>query len=103
MVKETYQAVYKSDESKDLFVYVEDTELLNKWKHDSTIPLAQVVQAFEIYETENGSHTGKATAASKSTISNALGTDDLDKAIKKIITEGELVKAPTFNERVKDI
>jgi hypothetical protein len=33
MVKETYQAVYKSDDNKDLFVYVEDTELLNKWKH----------------------------------------------------------------------
>jgi hypothetical protein len=42
--------------------------LTNVISLDSTIPLAQVIQAFEIYETENGSHTGKATAASKSTI-----------------------------------
>ncbi|KXN72290.1 DUF1960-domain-containing protein [Conidiobolus coronatus NRRL 28638] len=95
MSKETYKAVFKSEHNKDIFVYVEDVELLKKWKSDSTIPLAQVVQSFDIFDTDTGSHTGKASKASKSTISNALGTDNPDDAIKKILHEGEIVKVST--------
>ncbi|KXN72289.1 hypothetical protein CONCODRAFT_69162 [Conidiobolus coronatus NRRL 28638] len=94
MSKVTYKSVFKSEHNSDLFVYVENADLLNKWKSDSTIPLAQVVQSFDIFDTDTGSHTGKASKASRQTISNILDTNDLDRAIKKILVEGELIKAP---------
>jgi hypothetical protein len=39
MSKETYKAVFKSEHNKDIFVYVEDVELLKKWKSGKYICL----------------------------------------------------------------
>jgi hypothetical protein len=43
--------VHFKGNSDDFFVYIDSPEDYQKWKTDKSIPLAQVVSAFKIFET----------------------------------------------------
>ncbi|RKO90976.1 hypothetical protein BDK51DRAFT_34568 [Blyttiomyces helicus] len=80
--------VLKGATGKEFFVYAEP---------DKTIPLIEVVQAFEVFEGESGGHTGTLDRPSKQQLSTAFNTDSLDAVVAKIVTEGRIV--PSVHRR----
>merc|ERR1711939_616833 len=68
----------------------ESADDVEKWKNDSSIPLAQVVSGFKIMITHKQGAQGQLDGASKSQIENEFGSSDEDEAIKQILTKGTL-------------
>ncbi|ETN46866.1 uncharacterized protein HMPREF1541_01055 [Cyphellophora europaea CBS 101466] len=75
---------------EDFIVFVESADDVEKWKNDSSIPLAQVVSGFKIMITHKQGAQGQLDGASKSQIENEFGSSDEDEAIKQILTKGTL-------------
>lgn len=50
-----------------------------------------MVQAFQIFESDNHSNQGIAMKPNKATLSNAFGTEDENKIIEKILSEGKVM------------
>ena len=59
---------------------------------DRTIPLTEVVDAFEVFHTGQGAQ-GLMGKTSKQQLENAFGTSKDDIVVEKILTEGELQSA----------
>ncbi|KAI9294473.1 FYSH domain-containing protein, partial [Neoconidiobolus thromboides FSU 785] len=91
MSNSAHKVVFKSEHDKDLFVFIADPQIYKKWKSDKSIPLVEVVDSFQIFDTDTGSHTGLASTASKQTISNVLERNNEDDAVRRILEEGELI------------
>ena len=89
MTKEGYitRAVYKGS-NETFIVIVESEKAVQDWKKDSSIPLTQVVNAFQVF-TGNGAQ-GILDRPSKQVLENEFGTKHEDDIVKKIITEGKL-------------
>ena len=47
----TQVKVHFKGKDDDFLVFVDDVETFNKWKTDSTVPMAQFVSAFKIFTT----------------------------------------------------
>jgi ribosome maturation protein Sdo1 len=75
---------------EDFIVIVEDTESFNKWKSDSSIPLIDVVNGFNIFTTHGHGAQGVLDTASKATLDSAFGTSNVDDVIKTILQDGQL-------------
>ncbi|KAI8898451.1 hypothetical protein BC833DRAFT_516283, partial [Globomyces pollinis-pini] len=58
---------------------------------DKTIPIVEVVQAFQIFEVDNKSSQGIAMRPSKADLANAFGTEDEHLIVEKILMEGKIV------------
>ncbi|KAJ3323926.1 hypothetical protein HDV06_000902 [Boothiomyces sp. JEL0866] len=78
------------DNTHQFFVYVEPNQV-DVWRKDKSIPLVDVVQAFQIFESDNHSNQGIAMKPNKSTLSNAFGTEDETKIIEKILSDGKVM------------
>ncbi|CAG8565675.1 3626_t:CDS:2 [Ambispora gerdemannii] len=61
-----------------------------KWRKDKTIPLADVIQTFDVYEITNGGNEGIAGRPSKQRLENAFGTSNLDEVIEQILEHGTI-------------
>ncbi|KAJ3079878.1 hypothetical protein HK102_003451 [Quaeritorhiza haematococci] len=73
-----------------------------QWLHDKTVPVTEVVQAYDIYETESGGNTGVAGAPSKARLMNIFGTANVDDIIPLILTNGKLMASRTHSGTNKD-
>ncbi|MCJ1353047.1 MAG: hypothetical protein MMC33_003031 [Icmadophila ericetorum] len=80
---------YKGKE-EDFVVFVENGESVKKWKSDSSIALAQVVDSFTVFCTHKHGAQGVMDTASKATLENEFGTSVDDEVIKKILEQGVL-------------
>jgi hypothetical protein len=60
--------------------------------HDETDPSPSLTSStvFEIFEHESGGSEGVARRPSKATLENTLGTGNVNDAIEKILTDGEI-------------
>ncbi|EGF79815.1 hypothetical protein BATDEDRAFT_89467 [Batrachochytrium dendrobatidis JAM81] len=74
---------------ESFFVYVEP-DMVDKWRKDKSIPLVEVVQAFTIFEVDNGGNHGIAIKPSKSSL-HAFGTEDETVIVTRILNDGRLV------------
>ncbi|CAG8624384.1 6853_t:CDS:2 [Ambispora leptoticha] len=61
-----------------------------KWRKDKTIPLADVIQTFDVYEITNGGNEGIAGRPSKQRLENTFGTSNLDEVIEQILEQGTI-------------
>jgi ribosome maturation protein Sdo1 len=83
-----HKLFYKGNEN-DFIVYVEDIELLTKFrKGDTTIPLIDLVSIYKIFVSRLGGSEGVFDEASKAELSNEFGKKDKDEIIKVILKEG---------------
>ncbi|EPS41400.1 hypothetical protein H072_4702 [Dactylellina haptotyla CBS 200.50] len=74
----------------DFIVLVEDTDSFKKWKDDSSVPLAQVVDGFTIYTTHKHGAQGVMDSASKAILDSSFGKCSEDEIISTILREGTL-------------
>ncbi|KAI9893841.1 MAG: hypothetical protein M1814_005394 [Vezdaea aestivalis] len=86
----TQVKVHYHGTDNDYIVFVEDTQSLEKWKSDSSIPLAQVVSGFKIFETGKQGAQGKLAEASNNMLENEFGTSNEDECLKKILEKGSV-------------
>ncbi|KAJ3310335.1 putative aarF domain-containing protein kinase 1 [Boothiomyces sp. JEL0838] len=85
--------------SNDLIRSIDQSLKVDQGRHvmklvnqlDKSIPLVEVVQAFQIFESDNHSNQGIAMKPNKATLSNAFGTEDENKIIEKILSEGKVM------------
>ncbi|CCG83605.1 Putative uncharacterized protein [Taphrina deformans PYCC 5710] len=81
------RAVYKG-ENETYIVIVESAQAVEDWKKDSSIPLTQVVGAFQVYVGQGAQ--GILDRPSKQQLENEFGTKNEDDIVKKIISEGKV-------------
>ncbi|EXJ92674.1 hypothetical protein A1O3_01226 [Capronia epimyces CBS 606.96] len=86
--------VFYKGETDDFIVFVESLDDLAAWKKDKSIPLAQVVDAFQIMVTHKHGAQGQLDSASKASLENEFGTHNEDEIIKKILEEGQPQNVP---------
>lgn len=97
MTRGNVTKVFYKGETDDFIVFVESAEDLAKWKKDRSIPLAQVVDAFQIMVTHKHGAQGQFDVASKASLENEFGTSNEDEIIKKILEEGQVQTVPVRN------
>ncbi|KAI9593755.1 hypothetical protein BDF19DRAFT_415038 [Syncephalis fuscata] len=83
------RVVFKADNGDEFFIFV-DPDMFLKRKKDTSVPLVDVVQTFDVFATETGGNDGKAGRASMQSLSNALEVSNVDDAIQYIIDHGQL-------------
>ncbi|RIB10441.1 ribosome maturation protein, partial [Gigaspora rosea] len=84
------RVIFKSKNTRDEFFVFANPDLVYQWRKDKTIPLVDVVQNFEVYETYNGGNEGIAGHPSKQKLENCFGTSDYGEVIQQIIQEGRV-------------
>jgi ribosome maturation protein Sdo1 len=77
------------DEQFDLIVFA-NPGMTNRWRNDKSIPLVDVIQRFEIFDSATKGLQGKVNHVSKQRIFDALGTSNTEEAIRQILTHGEI-------------
>ncbi|KAF3934126.1 hypothetical protein ABW20_dc0100033 [Dactylellina cionopaga] len=82
--------VYLQKDGEDFIVLVEDKDIFEKWKKDSSVPLAHVMDIFKVYTTHGQGPQGILDSASNAMLKNAFNTKNEDDIIKTILTEGTL-------------
>lgn len=90
MGKSVAKVVYKPDpNASDVFLVVVDPVEFKKWRDgDKTIPLVDVVDAFEILSSNQGPQ-GLLRRPSKQELDNVFGTHDDVDVIKHILEKGK--------------
>ncbi|RMD41047.1 hypothetical protein DV735_g4087, partial [Chaetothyriales sp. CBS 134920] len=91
----TVTKVHYQGKSEDFIVFIESVAQLEAWEKDSSIPLAQVVESFQVLVTHKHGAQGRLDSASKSTLENEFGTTEEDKVIKQILTKGTVQTSET--------
>jgi len=89
-MKQTTRVTYKPDpQSTDEFIMIVNKEEYQKWKKgDKTIPLAEVVESFQIFFSNQG-HQGHLGQASRQQLDTVFGTHkDIDVA-EQLLEKGE--------------
>ncbi|KAJ5623534.1 hypothetical protein N7490_012139 [Penicillium lividum] len=84
----TYKVFYKG-KSEDFIVYVDDLEILQKWKNDRSIPLSDVLNGWKILVSHSHGAQGILDTASKAALENEFGTKNEDEVMIKILEGGE--------------
>jgi len=83
---------------RDFFVLANPDEL-SKWHSDKSVPLVDVVQSFQIFETDSGGVQGVVARPSKQTLASCFDTANEDAIIKTILTEGDVRGHMSANTR----
>jgi ribosome maturation protein Sdo1 len=83
------QVFYKGSSGEQFCVFVESVEALQKWKADSSTPMADVVAGWKILVPEHGKQ-GILNTASKQQLENEFGSTNEDEIVKKILTDGDV-------------
>lgn len=88
MANTPHKIFYKGKE-QDFVIFIEDVELLQKYKKGSTtIPLIDLVGIYKVFTNRQRGSEGVLDEASKSELANEFGKSDIDEAIKIILQEG---------------
>ncbi|ORY93457.1 ribosome maturation protein [Syncephalastrum racemosum] len=81
--------IWKSKNGQEFFVFA-NPGAAAKWKKDKSIPLIDVVQAFNVYTNEGArGNQGALIQPPKGILQSEFGTDDGDAIVRKIVEEGE--------------
>ncbi|KAF2793482.1 putative RNA binding protein [Melanomma pulvis-pyrius CBS 109.77] len=78
---------YKGTED-DFVVFVEGAKILEEWKSDKSIPLAQVVGGWKIFVTHKHGVQGIHDEASNGALESEFGTHKEEEVIKQILEKG---------------
>ncbi|KAJ5476797.1 hypothetical protein N7475_002526 [Penicillium sp. IBT 31633x] len=95
---ETASKIFYKGRSDDFIVFVDDLDILQKWKNDRSIALANVLNGWKIFLTHSHGAQGVLDTASQSSLQNEFGTTDEDACITKILEAGEY-QASSARER----
>ncbi|KAJ5823647.1 hypothetical protein N7447_005987 [Penicillium robsamsonii] len=95
---ETASKIFYKGSSDDFIVFVDDLEILKKWKTDRSIPLTEVLNGWKIFLTHSHGAQGVLDTASQSSLQNEFGTTKEEECIVKILEGGEF-QATTARER----
>ncbi|KAJ3345034.1 hypothetical protein HDU83_004479 [Entophlyctis luteolus] len=87
VVSSTVKVIHDADDLS-FFAYA-DKDMLGKWRVDKTIPLVDVVQSFNVYQSENKSTQGIECIAGKADLKNHFGYDDPVSCIEQILAKGK--------------
>jgi len=94
MTKAIHKVIYKPDsQSTDEFMVIVNEVEFKKWKEgDTSIPLALVVDSFDIFHSGQGTqgHLGR---ISKQTMDSVFNTNKEDEAVKIVLEKGTLQTA----------
>jgi ribosome maturation protein Sdo1 len=87
--KDHAELVYKE------FIVIVFASEFEKWKKSpNEVPVVQVVDAPEVFVSENGGHNGKLMHARSSMLQDAFGSDKFDDIFHYMAEHGELRNAP---------
>ncbi|RPB08137.1 DUF1960-domain-containing protein [Morchella conica CCBAS932] len=81
------KVVYKG-KSDDFVVFIDSIEDLEKWKKDSSVPLAQVLNGWKVFCTHKQGAQGIMDEASKANLDDEFGTTVEEEVVKKILLGG---------------
>jgi len=81
--------VFYKGKSEDFIVYVDDLEILQKWKNDRSIALSDVLNGWKILVSHSHGAQGILDTASKAALENEFGTKNEDEVMIKILEGGE--------------
>ncbi|KAF4759841.1 hypothetical protein N7455_012599 [Penicillium solitum] len=95
---ETANKIFYKGSSDDFIVFVDDLEILQKWKSDRSVPLTEVLNGWKIFVTHSHGAQGVLDTASQSALQNEFGTTNDDECMVKILEGGEY-QATTARER----
>ncbi|RKP39732.1 ribosome maturation protein, partial [Dimargaris cristalligena] len=85
--KIVYKDTHKG--SEEFFVFAEP-DMIKKWRKDKSIPLAQVLETFNVYTVDTGGNTGLASTPSKGTLESTFQTSNVDDICRFILERGEI-------------
>jgi len=90
MVKQITRVIYKPDsQSSDEFIIVINPEEYKKWKAgDTTIPLAEVVDSFQVFFSNQGNQ-GLLGKPSKQQLENTFGSSTDTDVVKYMLEHGK--------------
>ncbi|CAG8609031.1 10996_t:CDS:2 [Funneliformis caledonium] len=94
--------IYKSKDSREEFFVFGNPDQVLKWRKDKTIPIADVVQTFDVFEIVNGGNEGIAGRSSKQRLENAFGTSNTMEVIEQILQHGTIHKSHKGHEKSPD-
>ncbi|KAJ5169892.1 uncharacterized protein N7500_002675 [Penicillium coprophilum] len=95
---ETASKIFYKGSSDDFIVFVDDLDVLQKWKSDRSIPLTEVLNGWKIFLTHSHGAQGVLDTASQSALQNEFGTTKEEECMVKILEGGEY-QATTARER----
>ncbi|KAJ1658278.1 hypothetical protein IWQ61_002447 [Dispira simplex] len=87
ITKVTYKNKERGEEEFYMFTI---PGMVKKWRKDRSIPLTSVVETFDVYQSESGGNTGRATRPSQGVLRNFFGTTDEDNICRFILENGEV-------------
>ncbi|EAU83968.1 hypothetical protein CC1G_09850 [Coprinopsis cinerea okayama7 len=89
MGKSSTRVIYKQDsQATEEFIVMVDPDQYSKWKNgDTSVPLAQVVETFKIYFSNQGGQ-GLLTTASNQQLDNVFGTHKDVDVVEHILKHG---------------
>ncbi|KAN0064158.1 hypothetical protein ACQY0O_003325 [Thecaphora frezii] len=98
MVKSFHKVVYKPDsQSTDEYIVIVNGDVYQKWiKGDKTIPLVEVVDAFQVFHSGQGAQ-GLLGRVSKQQLDAVFGTTKEDDAVVTVLERGQLQAASEFS------
>jgi len=83
------KVLYKA-KSNDFVIIVDSTEAVEKYRKNSSTPLVDVVDSYDVFITHKHGAQGVLDRASKSQIENEFGTTKVEDAIEIILREGQV-------------
>ncbi|KAJ5662541.1 uncharacterized protein N7477_010157 [Penicillium maclennaniae] len=86
---DTTSKIFYKGKTEDFVVFVDDLEILKKWKEDRSIALADVLNGWKIFITHSHGAQGVLDTASKAALENEFGTANEDECMVKILEGGE--------------
>ncbi|KAJ1919398.1 hypothetical protein H4219_001990 [Mycoemilia scoparia] len=82
------QVSYKVDNNE--FIIYAIPGQTQKWKKDSTIPLVEVVESFDIFDSSSGGNSGIKSRPSKGVLMSAFNTDKDVDIVTQILKNGQV-------------
>ncbi|CRG90871.1 hypothetical protein PISL3812_07917 [Talaromyces islandicus] len=82
--------VFYQGKADDFVIFVDDVPSAQKWRHDRTIPLAQVVSGWKVFVTHKQGAQGILDGASKAMLENEFGTTREEDVVQQILEKGEI-------------
>ncbi|KAK9701260.1 hypothetical protein K7432_011797 [Basidiobolus ranarum] len=85
----TQKIVYSNPEKsdKEFFVYVH-ADIYADWKDDKSVPVTDVIQAYNVYTTHTGGNTGVVIAPTKSDLEKVFGFSHDAEVVEFILNHG---------------
>ncbi|KAJ3026203.1 UNVERIFIED_CONTAM: hypothetical protein HDU68_006077, partial [Siphonaria sp. JEL0065] len=95
MPNQTVKVVYQhehisaTEHSDTAFFAYADKDMLTKWRGDKTVPLVDVLESFQVYQSDNKGASGIQSIASKAELKNAFGSEDTTAVLQEILGKGK--------------